>query len=186
MALFDKIKDAGLIERIKRGDETALDLVYQKNYRTIVRMIMRNSGTEDEAKDIYQEAVIIFWQKALQSDFVLSSKISTYLYAICKNLWRKELERKSRLKDDAEADGEELIDFESEERQTIIHQCINSLGKTCKEVLTYYYFDGLSMQDIAEKLGFANADTAKTKKYKCKKQLYDLVKSKYKATDFLD
>ena len=52
--------------------------------------------------------------------------------------------------------------------------------------LMLYYFDGLSMTDIAKQLGFANADTAKTKKYKCKKRLDQLVKSIYKASDFLD
>ena len=50
----------------------------------------------------------------------------------------------------------------------------------------YYYFDGLSMSDIAEKLGYANTDTAKTKKYKCKKRLDELVKAKYTESDFMD
>ncbi len=50
----------------------------------------------------------------------------------------------------------------------------------------FYYFDGLSMQDIADKLGFANTNTAKTKKYKCKKKLDELVKSRYTESDFLD
>ena len=72
------------------------------------------------------------------------------------------------------------------ERVRIINECINSLGDTCRKILTYYYFDGMSMSDIAEKLGFANTDTAKTKKYKCKKKLDSLVKSQYSASDFLD
>jgi hypothetical protein len=50
----------------------------------------------------------------------------------------------------------------------------------------YYYFEEMSMQDIADKLGFANTDTAKTKKYKCKKKLDDLVKAQYSEKDFLD
>lgn len=83
-------------------------------------------------------------------------------------------------------EGKELNDFETRERMEIINKCINSLGETCRKVLMYYYFDNLSMTDIAEKLGFANADTAKTKKYKCKKELDELIRSKYKATDFLD
>lgn len=148
-------------------------------------MVINNSGSEDEAKDIYQEAILIFWQKVRKKDFVLTSKISTYIYSVCQNLWRKELERKSRLSHESK-DSEEYMDFDKQEREAIIHECINSLGETCQKVLKYYYFDNLSMQDIAKKMGFANADTAKTKKYKCKKELDKLIKIKYKATDFLD
>jgi len=181
------MKDREVIAKIKQGDQSALDYIYQKNYRTIVRMILNNNGSEDEAKDIFQDAAIVFWQKASSPDFELTSKISTYLYAICKNLWYKELERKSRLSNSVvDKETEVMENLEKEEKLAIIHKCIAQLGKTCQKVLTYHYFDGLSMQDIAERMGFANADTAKTTKYKCKKQLDKLIKSKYKATDFLD
>jgi RNA polymerase sigma factor (sigma-70 family) len=179
------MKDSLLISKIKKGDETALDYIYKKNYKMMTRMIINNNGSEDEAKDIYQEAIVIFWQKAIRNDFELTSKISTFIYSICQNLWRKELERKSRLSNEIK-EGKELNDFDQKERDAIINECLNSLGETCRKVLMYYYFDNLSMQDIADKMGFANADTAKTKKYKCKKELDELIKSKYKASDFLD
>ena len=60
------------------------------------------------------------------------------------------------------------------------------MGETCRKVLTYYYFDGMSMAEIAERLGFANTNTAKTKKYKCKKKLDEIVRAKYSESDFLD
>jgi DNA-directed RNA polymerase specialized sigma24 family protein len=78
------------------------------------------------------------------------------------------------------------LDTDTKEREKIIALCIDQLGDTCKKVLTYYYFEEMSMQDIAEKLGFANTDTAKTKKYKCKKKLDELVKAQYSEQDFLD
>ena len=68
----------------------------------------------------------------------------------------------------------------------VIQDCVGQLGDVCQKVLSYYYFDGMSMKEIAGKLGFANSDTAKTKKYKCKKELDRVVKSLYKAEDFLD
>ena len=179
------MKDSQVLKKIKSGDETALDYIYKKNYKMMTRLVISNSGTEEEAKDIYQEAILIFWQKVQKKDFVLTSKISTFIYSICQNLWRKELERKSRLSGEMTEDSE-LNTFEIQERNEIISECINSLGETCRKVLMYYYFDNMSMQDIAKKMGFANADTAKTKKYKCKKELDKLIKSKYKATDFLD
>lgn len=179
------MKDSEILARIRQGDEGALDYLYKKNYKMMTKMVINNSGTEDEAKDVYQDALIVFWQKAVSGNLVLSSKISTFIYSICQNLWRKELERKSKLSNE-EKDNPEINDVDRRERIEIVNNSINNLGETCRKILTYYYFDNLSMNDIAEKMGFANADTAKTKKYKCKKELDELIKSKYKASDFLD
>jgi len=179
------MKDSEVLAKISRGEESALDFLYKKYYRMMTKLVISNSGTEDEARDVYQDALIVFWEKARSGNLVMTSKISTFIYSICLNLWRKELERKSRLSNE-EKDDVEYQDLESEERDRIIRDCINELGDTCRRILMYYYFDGLSMNDIAEKLGYANTDTAKTKKYKCKKRLDELVKSKYTASDFMD
>lgn len=174
-----------IFERICKGDEKALEFLYKKYYRMMTKLVITNSGTEDEARDVYQDALIVFWQKATSGNLVLTSKISTYIYSICQNLWRKELDRKKRLSNE-EKDTAVSLDTESAERDKIIIRCIEQLGETCKKVLMYYYFEEMSMQDIADQLGFANTDTAKTKKYKCKKKLDELVKAQYSEQDFLD
>jgi RNA polymerase sigma factor (sigma-70 family) len=174
-----------IFERIQKGDEKALEFLYKKYYRMMTKLVITNSGTEDEARDVYQDALVVFWQKATSGNLVLTSKISTYIYSICQNLWRKELDRKKRLSNE-EKDVAVTPDTDSAEREKIVAKCIEQLGETCKKVLMYYYFEELSMQDIADKLGFANTDTAKTKKYKCKKKLDELVKAQYSEQDFLD
>lgn len=179
------MKDQAIFEQICKGDEKALEYLYKKYYKMMTKIVLSNSGTEDEAKDIYQEALVVFWQKATSGKLVLTSKMSTYIYSVCLNLWRKELDRKSRLANE-EKDSAVYRDDDKVERARIINECIQQLGDTCRKVLTYYYFDGLSMQDIADKLGFANTNTAKTKKYKCKMKLDELVKSQYSESDFLD
>ncbi len=179
------MNETEIFERICKGDEKALELLYKKYYRMMTKLVITNSGTEDEARDVYQDALIVFWQKATSGNLVLTSKMSTYIYSICQNLWRKELDRKKRLSNE-EKDSAVTLDTETLEREKIIAKCIDQLDGTCKKVLMYYYFEEMSMQDIADKLGFANTDTAKTKKYKCKKKLDDLVKSQYSEKDFLD
>ncbi|HYG01089.1 MAG TPA: sigma-70 family RNA polymerase sigma factor [Chryseosolibacter sp.] len=174
-----------VFERICKGDEKALEYLYKKYYRMMTKLVITNSGTEEEARDVYQDALIVFWQKATSGNLILTSKISTYIYSICQNLWRKELDRKKRLSNE-EKDSAVVIDVDTPEKEKIVAKCIEQLGDTCKKVLMYYYFEEMSMQDIAEKLGFANTDTAKTKKYKCKKKLDELVKAQYSEQDFLD
>lgn len=179
------MKDSEVLERISRGDEKALEYLYKKYYRMMTSIIIKNNGTEEEAKDVFQDALIVFWQNVTSGKLVLSSKISTYIYSVCLNLWRKELDRKSRLSHE-EKDEAEYMDDEQKERAKIIHQCIERMDETCRKLLTFYYFDDMSMQDITDKLGFANTDTTKTRKYKCKKKLDSLIKAKYSASDFLD
>ena len=180
------MSDQEIIDLIKSGDESALEFLYKKNYRMMVKLVIKNSGTEEEAKDIYQDALVVLWQKAKSPDFILTSKISTYLYSVCMNLWRKELARKSRLTSSEGVDIGEEMPLDEKEKVQLIQNCLNELGDTCKQILLYYYFDRLSMAEIAEKMGFANADTAKTKKYKCKQELDKKIKTLYKAVDFLD
>lgn len=179
------MKDADILERIGQGDERVLDYLYSKYYRMMVKMVTENSGTEDEAKDVFQEALLAFWQKAASRQLVLTSKVSTYLYSVCQNLWRKELEKKKRHSYE-EVDGEDFQDFEQKERLRIVEESIGELGDVCKKILTHYYFDGMSMADISKKLNFASTDTAKTKKYKCKKKLDQLIRQKYSTSDFFD
>jgi RNA polymerase sigma factor (sigma-70 family) len=174
-----------IFERIQNGDEKALEFIYKKYYRMMTKMVITNSGTEDEARDIYQDALVVFWQKARSGKLVMTSKISTYVYSICQNLWRKELDRKKRLSNE-EKDTAQSMDMDSAEREKIIAKCLDQLGETCRKVLMLYYFDEMSMQEIADKMGFANTDTAKTKKYKCKQKLDELVKTQYSEQDFLD
>ncbi|MFY0687078.1 MAG: sigma-70 family RNA polymerase sigma factor [Cyclobacteriaceae bacterium] len=179
------MKDDEILERITRGEEKVLDYLYKKYYRMMLKIVLKNSGTEEEAQDVYQEALIVFWQKVTGGNFVLTSKISTYLYSVCLNQWRKELDRKSRLSHE-EKDGEEYQTHEQEQSSRIVQQCIGELGDPCKSILMYYYFDGMSMKDIAERMNFANTDTAKTKKYKCKKRLDTLIKGRYDKGDFFN
>lgn len=180
-----QVDEKELFDRICKGDEKALEFIYKKYYRMMTKLVITNSGTEDEARDVYQDALVVFWQKARSGNLVLTSKISTYVYSICQNLWRKELDRKKRLSNE-EKDSAESLDLDSPEREKIIARCLEQLGETCRKVLMYYYFDEMSMQEIADKLGFANTDTAKTKKYKCKQKLDELVKAQYTEQDFLD
>ncbi len=174
-----------IFERIRKGDEKALEFIYKKYFRMMTKLVITNSGTEAEARDVYQDALVVFWQKARSGNLVMTSKISTYIYSICQNLWRKELDRKKRLSNE-EKDSAETPDMDATEREKIIGKCLEQLGDTCRKVLMYYYFDEMSMQEIADKLGFANTDTAKTKKYKCKQKLDELVKAQYSEQDFLD
>ena len=85
--------DEMIVNGIRDSDNEALKHVYKVSYPVIRGMIMKNSGTEDDAHDIFQEAVIIFYEKTKEDTFKITCSITTFLYSVSRNLWLKNLKR---------------------------------------------------------------------------------------------
>jgi DNA-directed RNA polymerase specialized sigma24 family protein len=89
--------DELIISEIRKNNAAALKELYQNHYTMIVKLILSNSGTEQEAKDVYQDGVIAFYEKLQQKNFSLTCQIKTYLYAVCRRLWLKGLPKRNDL-----------------------------------------------------------------------------------------
>src|SRR5438094_470858 len=89
--------DAQLIRAIQGGDERALSQLYRLHWPMVSHFVLQNSGSEDDARDVYQEGVMVFYEKVREGSLELSCQIKTYLYAVCRRLWLKRLTTKSRL-----------------------------------------------------------------------------------------
>jgi RNA polymerase sigma factor (sigma-70 family) len=181
-------KDQQWLERLQSGDQEVLVLLYKNNHTMIRSYVLKNQGRNEDAEDLLQDALIVLWQKAQQGNFVLSSKLSTYIMAVCKNLWLKRLGKQQRLEGEDKilphlhvtADNfSEISDFKH------LQKAMDEIGETCKKLLMMFYFDGNDMEQIARKMQFANADTAKAKKYQCFKKLETLIKSRFNKSDFI-
>ena len=170
-----------IIAGIKQKDDQALAALYKAHYSMIVRLVCTNSGTEQEAKDVYQEAVIVLYEKIHSADFRLTCSIKTYLYAVCRRLWLKRLSQKKRhtaLKGEAETfEGieEELQEIDDRE-QTFrrMHTSLQGLGEPCRTIIEDFYIHDQTMEAIRDKFGYTNADNAKNQKYKCLQRLKKL------------
>lgn len=180
--------EQGTLERLQTGDQDALVELYNANFAMVRNYVVKNNGVVEDAEDLLQDALVVLWQNVRKPGFELTSKISTYVMAVCKNLWLKQLSRSGRMM------GEELIkpqmhsENHSEGREMDlkkIHDALDELGETCRNILVMFYFDGYDMDTIAKSLNFNNSDTAKAKKYQCFKKLEEIVKKRYKLSDFL-
>jgi len=176
------ISDEQILNSIRKGDDSVLGYLYEKNVRMIMKYIIQNNGSESDAIIILQDALVIFWEKARKEDFILKSKISTYLYAVAKKRWLQELNYRKKhttLENVTDNPGETSgIDetIEENELSGIVKQCMNQLSSLCQQILTAFYYEEKSMLEISQSLGLANEDVAKSKKYQCKKELERLVK----------
>ena len=146
-----------------------------------VHLVCANSGTEQEAKDVYQEAVIAFYEKVQQPQFSLTCRIKTYLYAVCRRLWLKRLWEKKRTNgsmhelETFSGIEDEMIEIEEKEnRFAKMDTDLKALGEPCRSIIEDFYIRDFSMENISEKFGYTNPENAKNQKYKCLQRLKKL------------
>jgi RNA polymerase sigma factor (sigma-70 family) len=173
--------DREVVLGILNNSEEALNRLYIGYFPMVLQFIVNNNGDEDDAKDVYQEAIIILYNKIKGGDFELTSKLKTYIYSVSRRIWLKKLSQQSK-KTNNVSEFEDVIavevDVELHEEKDLqfdkMEAALAHLGEPCKTIIQDFYINNLSMQDISEKFGYTNTDNAKTQKYKCLQRLKKL------------
>jgi RNA polymerase sigma factor (sigma-70 family) len=179
--VWDKGKD--IIKAIKTGDNTfVLNHLYKEILPRIKKMILKNNGTQDDAKDIFQDAVLIFYNQVKSDKFYEDKDIGGFMYTVARNLWINKAKRDNKfvqMTDTETWEGSEsdaLDDLINEEKALAIEEVMNKIGEECKKLLKYSIYEKLSLKEIAGKMGYSSEGVAKTYNYRCKQKLVNLVK----------
>ena len=145
----------------------------------VEKYVLDNSGSMDDAKDVFQDAMFLLIKKVQDVNFQLTSKLSTFLYGIGRNLWLKKLTKKKvdlkAYENELKTEELEEVDHQKLERTKLMRHCIEQLGEPCKTIIVQFYFFKASMEEIANMLNYTNANNAKNQKYKCFKRLQKLM-----------
>lgn len=145
----------------------------------------KNSGTEKEAEDVFQDAMIATYQKASDEEFALSCKLSTFIFGVAKNIWLDRLRSRGRyvyteaqqMEEISPPDGQNLDQVVIEaEMDMVYRRNFARLSSECQKILTYF-FNGYSMKEIVKKLKFPSDAFARKKKFNCKNELVKLVEA---------
>ena len=176
-----------LLEGLALNDRAKVEAIYRDNYPMVQAFILNNSGNSDEARDIFQEAMIVIYEKAVSGTFELNCLLKTYIYSVCRRLWLKRLQQLQRygsLIENVEETVTVEEDMELHEKHNadfiIMENAMSKIGEPCKSLLDAYYIQKKNMQEIAADFGYTNADNAKTQKYKCLVRLKKLFFAQYK------
>lgn len=161
-----------LLAQLRKRDNKAFIALY-KGFPEVKQYILANSGTPQDAQDIFQEAVILLFRKVQSSDFQLTSTPTTYLFGICKFLWLNKLRKPStstadNVEEMAIPGLEEAIQEESKFANA--ETALKALGKKCQELLQLFYIKKLTMVDIAYHLKLRSPKVARNQKFKCMEQ----------------
>jgi len=181
MAITRSFSDAELLANLQSGKNVneSIQVIYKEHFQQLSWFVMNNSGSRQDAEDIFQEVVVDFIDAVQRNKFRGESSVRTFLYSLNKYAWLNDLKRKGRAmqretKYDREQESQEtdVSHFMSaREARSQVMTIVEQLGDACKKILVLFYYENLSMKEILEKTDYETEQVVRNKKYKCLKQL---------------
>lgn len=182
---MNKLTDQQVIGKLRSPltteQEEAFVYLYGMLYEKSVAYIQKNSGTEEDARDIFQDALFVFYKMVRQDRVSTDTNPSAYVFSVFRNLWLKKLKKRKRetpLQEeihDAPVAPEQLEELLQTEQHELLGAALQALKADCRAILIAYYYDQLRMEEIVKTLDFSSVQVAKNKKYKCMKKLRAIV-----------
>lgn len=166
-----------ILEGLKTSDSNVLEYIYKKYFPIVRFFVIKNSGTDEDAKDVFQEAIILIYKKLKDESLDLNCAFKTYLYSVCRILWLRQLEKK-KVRNEVVTDNqvfvqldEDIEELVAEQEQFRIYQKhFQLLHKDCQEILQLF-LKKVPLKEIAQKMNIKSDKYLKKRKYACKEAL---------------
>ncbi len=162
---------------LKSSDNQAYEILYKFYYPSVKNFIVKNNGTSDDAKDIFQETILVLLEKVPKDDFSLTSSLKTYIFAISSNLWLKRLRDSNKMvKGELDCYERYLEDYEEAEeeiRENNSNKALNIfkvITNKCIVLLKAIFYDEKNIDTITKEFGYSNKHNAQNQKFKCLEQ----------------
>lgn len=166
-------------------DEAFYEVLYDEVYPVIASLIGRQGGSRADAEDIFQDAVLLLLDMSQRGEIRDHRK---YLVGIAKHLWLRRA--RGTVRHLALDDFEQSLsvpDAPSDEGQDALLHLLQRTGSKCLDLLSDFYFAGLTIADVAARHGFTNVHSASVQKHKCVEKLRTIVREKsYRYEDFVE
>jgi len=188
-----KYTDIEIIKGLQEGgdqEDTILKFMYTSYFPKVKKFIVSKGGNEVEAKDIFQDSIIVFYQNVMAQKFKQKAKISTYLFALARNMWINRQKRLAKLSDLDNfiftGQKDQPIDYLlATERNEFALELMKVLSDDCRKILTLSIFQKHSMKKICEIMGYQNEQVARNKKSKCLKYLKKAIQKSTRLSNTL-
>ncbi len=179
-----RLLDEEIIAGLRKRDNRVLQYIYKNSYNPVKQLILNNAGSDNDAEDIFQEALIIIFKKLRdESEFELTSSFNTYIYSISRLLWLKHLRNIKKIEiDPLNRDMEERIEFEEplpvqdkDLRMAIYQRTLLKIPEDCQKILRLTAQD-ITSKEIARQLGFRSEGYVRKRRHFCKEYLVNKIK----------
>lgn len=163
--------------------------LYEQVFPSVAKFVSQHGGTFQDAKDIFHDALIIFYEKSLENDLYIEvASEKAYIVGIAKHLWFKkfkEVNKKTEL-----TDKEIVIPADGDDPSPAEMRILNLLeraGKKCLDLLTAFYYEKSSLKEITKSFGYRNVHSATVQKFKCLEKVKFTIKEKsLRYEDFME
>jgi len=181
-----------IIEGITHGDHEVLKLVYRENFKIIRHLVTSNNGNVTDAKDIFQETMVVLYRKIRENNLEITSSLNTYIYAVARILWLKELTLRKKYSEVYDTEDNfiskipNIVDLiEKNERLRLFRDKFEELSEDCKKVIRMF-LNKIPVKDITKIMGYSSEQHTKNRHYRCKKSLITKIKgnNKYKELGY--
>ena len=173
-------QEENYIQGIIEGDARLLREIYEKYHKAIQHLVGTDQGTPDDARDVFQEGLMLIYQKAQHKDFKLSSSFFTYFYAVCRNIWRNKKKKKSNSEITLTEEMQSMVvdssvpEIEANEQYLLYRKKFLLLGADCQKLLRLF-LEKVKMSEIMIQMNYSSVNYVKQRKFKCKGQLIRLI-----------
>lgn len=160
--------------------EKAFEQLYEEAFPPVARFVSRMGGTYPDAKDIFQDALIVLYEKVVGEDITIQVSAKAYVLGIAKHLWSRKFRQDQRniSLDDMEKDIAIPDDFyKAPDTGHQLMRYLEMAGKKCMEMLQGFYYLKMSMQEIAHTFGYGSTRSATVQKFKCLEKVREKVKA---------
>jgi DNA-directed RNA polymerase specialized sigma24 family protein len=152
--------------------------LYKKAFPAVAKYISKMGGSFNEAKDVFQDALVIYYEKTVIASVELQTNEQAYLLGIAKHLWAKKF-RETVLRTSLDGHADDIIDEEDMQPSSakLLHY-LETAGQKCMEILKAFYYDNLPVNKITELFGYSGVRSATVQKYKCMEKVRETIKEK--------
>ncbi len=179
---MNKIGTDEIIQGILKSDENIIKYIYTENYIVVRKFINDNAGSDDETADVFQDALMVIYNKAKEGNLNIYVSFGTYLFSIAKRLWYNELriKRQKNIVSDLQGidviDGVDEFDYELtyNERHKLIWKHFEKLTEDCKKVIKLF-IDKHSITEVTDILQFSSEQHTKNRRFRCKNMLIEKI-----------
>lgn len=186
----EAINDTELLAAFAKADSSAIAYIYKNYFPLMSSYVCNNGGSKEDARDVFQEALMAIFKQVKSKDFVLTASFKTYIFAICRFQWLKNLRKNKRIEslpemfDIQDLDDNIIVHLEKAERYNLLQKHLDRFKGNNRKILELY-FQKFSTDEISEELGLSRA-YVKKKKFECKKQLIGFIKTDTRFKEYIN
>ena len=169
------------LKALLNSESKTIDKIYRNNYYKVKSFVISNNGRHEDAEDIFQKALLQLAVRYKKEKFVIKTSFEAYLFTVCKNLWRRELNKTKikvtkdaiiELKDDNQDIALAVLE---QKRWELFTESLDLISENCKQILKLY-FAKISYAEMMQKFNYNSETVVRQRVFKCKNSLKQIVK----------